>query len=89
MKIKFVGVFFDLVLISSVLTTLYIYCSILDFIDRTYLVKKKKERNIEVPLFKRFFANQVLLSLKKLWFKTFGTFVLIFGACNPLWSSKL
>ena len=43
MKIKFVGVFFDLVLISSVLTTLYIYCSILDFIDRTYLVKKKKK----------------------------------------------
>ena len=38
-------VFFDLVVTSSVLTTLYVYCSIVDFIERYFqkcLVKQKK-----------------------------------------------
>ena len=40
-------VFFDLVVISSVLTMLNVYCSIVDFIERIYfqkcLVKQKKK----------------------------------------------
>ena len=42
-------VFFDLVVTSSVLTTLYVYCSIVDFIER-YFQKwlNKKNWNIAV-----------------------------------------
>ena len=99
-------VFFDLVVISSVLTMLNVYCSIVDFIERMYFPKcllTKKKRYTEVPLFKTFFfcdtnlsdssnlskSSFANLNLKKLCFKNFGTFVLIFDTCNPLRSSKL
>ena len=100
-------VFFDLVVISSVLTTLFVYCSIADLIEGIYFQKcsVKQTKKIEISRYafqKNFFRDTNLadsstlsksgfanLNLKKLWFKSFGTSVLIFDMCNPLRSSKL
>ena len=101
-------VFFDLVVSSSVLTTLYVYYSIVDLIEKMYFQKcliKQKKKKIEISRYrflKHFFRDTNLLdssnlikssfanlNLKKMWFKTFGTLVLIFDTCNLLPSSKL
>ena len=75
-------IFFDLVVIS-VVTTLHVYCSIVGFIEILYFQKCLVKQNFtdSSNLNKSSFAN---LNLKKLWSKTYGTFVPVFDTFNPL-----